>query len=311
MMHRLLKRQLMRVYGKSFEVDSLTPELQKLVDIISDTYDHYDNEAEFIEHSLNIHVDELERAKKVAETANVAKSEFLANMSHEIRTPLHGILSYAALGKENSADAAHDKLFSFFSIIEASGERLFALVSDLLDLSKMEAGRMEFYIKHQDLLPVIKQALTVLSPLLDKKSLTVSVEVKTDKTDAYYDEHRILQVLDNLLTNAIRYSPESSCVALAVQDTKLSASSRLSGQISVDALAVSVSDQGIGIPDAELETIFEKFKQSSLTKSGAGGTGLGLSICDEIIRKHFGHIKAEKTEQGAQFTFVLPRESIF
>lgn len=311
-MHRLLKRQLKRIYGKSFDIESLSAEQQQLIELVSNTYENYDSEAEFIEHSLSIYVEELERAKKIAENANASKSEFLANMSHEIRTPLHGILSYAMFGKEKAEDAKREKLLSFFSKIQSSGERLLSLVSDLLDLSKMEAGRMEFYIKKQDLRPVLKEAVTDLKPLFDQKALTSQVYIKTDKTEAYFDELKILQVLNNLLINAIKYSPENSSIVLTVTEAKLPSSSGFKESAPIEAIAVSVSDQGVGIPEEELQTIFEKFKQSSLTKTGAGGTGLGLSICDEIIRKHFGQIKADKTNGvGACFTFKLPRESLF
>ncbi|MCK4864911.1 MAG: HAMP domain-containing histidine kinase [Gammaproteobacteria bacterium] len=308
-MHRLLKRQLSRVFGKSYSADSLAPELQQFIETVSRTYDDYDRETSFIEESLNLYVEELVTAKKIAESSNAAKSEFLANMSHEMLTPLHAILNFAEFGKLKIDEASREKLSTYFINIHKSSDRLLVLVDDLLDMSKLEVGRMNFVMAQQDLLTIAKSVISDLSSLLEIKSLTTEFNIKTDNTYAYFDDVKIYQVIHNLLSNAIHSSPEKTGIEITLSDAKLPAKNMDETSDLTPALAFSVSDKGEGIPDDELDSIFEKFIQSSNTKTGAGGTGLGLAICDQIIRRHSGTIKAiNNPEVGACLTFILHRE---
>lgn len=264
---------------------------------------HRDHLQEMVDEQLK----EVVRAKQLAESANQAKSEFLANISHELRTPMHGILSFAKFGLKKS-DAPPEKIRSFFTHIVDSGERLLVLVNDLLDLSKLEAGKMTMNFVEKPLLETAQAVIRELTPLASEREASVRLECLTDST-LEMDPARIAQVLHNLLANALRYSPPSGEVVLTIAPREMNIGRRRNDRIVLSGLMVTVSDQGPGIPEDELDSIFDKFVQSSKTKTGAGGTGLGLAICREITWLHKGEISANNcTEGGAIFTLLLPRQ---
>ena len=242
-------------------------------------------------HELN---QSLVEAKERAEAANVAKSEFLANMSHELRTPLHGILSFAGFGIKRRGNLTTEKVADYFTKIEQSGRVLLALLNDVLDLAKLEAGKMTFSFQPADLNVLLATVIDEFSSLTSERHVTIEYAVPEFDTVVILDPVRVMQVLRNLLSNAVKFSREYSTITIRAER-------------SGDTLKVHVSDQGMGVPEAELDAIFDKFVQSSKTRSGAGGTGLGLAICREIITAHQGTISAQnRAEGGAQFTFELP-----
>lgn len=243
-------------------------------------------------------------AKEVAEEANRAKSEFLANMSHELRTPMHGILGYAELGRSRVEDK-NNKLFTYFSNIEISGERLLKLLDNLLDLSKLEAGMMELHIEEFDLALVIESISDNVTTLLGNKNLQFYFEKLTKKTKLKADKDKITQVIFNLLTNAIKFSNENEKITVTIDDSELI--NEETGATS-PALLLSILDNGIDIPADELTAVFNQFVQSSHTKTKAGGTGLGLAIVKDIIDEHNGKIWVESSlDKGTKFSFLLPR----
>ncbi len=245
---------------------------------------------------------ELAKAKDLAEVANKTKSEFLANISHELRNPMHHILSYSKYGVEKFDKVKQGKLKYYFNQIRTSGTRLMNLLNDLLDLSKLEAGKMEYRFENASFMQIIGDAVDELGPTLSEKELEVELGDNCLETMAYCDPYKIGQVVRNLLSNAIRFTPEEESIIISCDEYE-----PVNSLVSEPGVIVSIRDNGVGIPEDELEVIFDKFTQSSKTKTGAGGTGLGLAICKEIIEDHQGRIWAENnTDGGATISFFIP-----
>lgn len=237
-------------------------------------------------------------ARDAAEFANRAKTEFLANMSHELRTPMHGILSYAQFGRQRTGKVSKEKLLEYFTEIDTCGRRLLALLNDLLDLAKLESGKMRYVLENGVMEEHIDIVLAELAPVAEKKQITIHQDIDRQCSSLPFDRDRIDQVLRNLLANALKFSGSGG---------EIYCSARSVNKGGRTWLKVSVKDRGVGLPNDELDTIFDKFIQSSVTKTGSGGTGLGLAICRQIIRDHGGEIWAENNRgDGATFSFILP-----
>ncbi len=252
---------------------------------------------------------DLEVAKNLAEEASRVKSEFLANMSHELRTPMHSILSFAKLGgrRLTGSDADTEKVGHYLSRVVQSADRLLRLLNDLLDLSKLEAGKMSYDMQSVDLRSMVADTMAEFSEIATGRGVEIVMQQEGIAAPVRCDCVRIAQVLRNLLSNAVRFTPPGGRVVIGIASIEATGADRDRDGALDDGIRVSVSDDGDGIPPGELEAIFDKFVQSSKTKSGAGGTGLGLSICREIINQHGGSIWAENGLKGAILRFELPR----
>lgn len=239
---------------------------------------------------------DLIEARDAALVAERAMSAFLANMSHELRTPLHGILSFASFGITRLERVPAEKLRSYFQEIHESGSSLLSLLNDLLDLSKLRAGKMTYEFQRADLGQVVHSVLSECASLLAEKSLKAELDDQEEPVLISMDQTRIKQVVRNLLSNAIKFSPPNATIDVSIEYAHNGTA------------MVRIADRGIGIPADEIDCIFSPFTQSSKTRTNAGGTGLGLPICKEIIEGgHHGWIKAENREGGGSiFTFSIP-----
>lgn len=239
----------------------------------------------------------LVQAKEQAEAANHAKSDFLANISHELRTPMHAILSFSELGSRTLGKKPLEQSARYFEKIHESGSRLLELINNLLDLSRLEAGKMPYHPGSYELSALTQQAVQGLSALFNDHQLNVEIHHPAHNTLVWCDAQKILQVLNNLLGNAIKFSPAHSKISVSFFSSE-----------NTKKIGCQICDEGAGIPEAEIDSIFTKFIQSSRTKTGGGGTGLGLAICREIMEQSGGEIFASNQQPvGACLTILLPQ----
>ena len=231
------------------------------------------------------HLEELKSAKEKSDAANQAKTDFLADISHELRTPMHGILGFAKLGIFKARSKNVEKMIEYYEEIKKSGERLLLLLNDLLDLSKLEAGRISIDYNYVSISELIITIIKELHPLSSEKGLGIIYDKPAFSDKAEIDDNKMGQVVRNLISNAIKFSDEGGQVKVSLLDNDFD-------------FQISVEDEGIGIPENELITVFDKFKQSSRTKSSGEGTGLGLAISKQIMKSHHGQIWAENNPRG-------------
>lgn len=234
---------------------------------------------------------DITREKKIEQL----KADFVSNVSHELRTPLTSVKGAVELILTGVEGALTDSQKELLGIVRNNAVRLIRLISELLDVSKIESGKMQMEIKPGDLIPLLKLALDEMKPLAAKKSITLRLDLPAHLPYADFDEHRIRQVLTNLIGNAVKFTPEQGVIALAAA-------------MQGNEVRLSVSDTGIGIARENHDMVFEKFRQvdSSSTRA-AGGTGLGLSITKSIVEAHHGRIWIEsEIGQGSTFHFTVP-----
>jgi HAMP domain-containing protein/signal transduction histidine kinase/CheY-like chemotaxis protein len=312
-------RANMRTEELLTQSQSLTIELQKQSEELRETNDELQEKATLLSEQnrdIEIKNEEIEFARRGLEekAAQLAlsskyKSEFLANMSHELRTPLNSMLILSRLLAENEERSLTDREVEFARTIHSAGNDLLSLINDILDLSKVEAGRMELDLAPVALSDVYQDAERAFRHVAEQKSLSFGVEIDPEMPGSIIsDEQRLGQVLKNLLSNAFKFT-HAGGVTLKIgylQDRSGLRNDQLREAERV--IGFSVIDTGVGIPDDKLFLIFEAFQQADGTTSRKyGGTGLGLSISREIARLLGGEIQVDSTVgQGSRFSLFLP-----
>jgi signal transduction histidine kinase len=240
----------------------------------------------------------LERARDAADDANQAKSAFLANMSHELRTPMNAILGYSEMLMEEAEDLEQEVFIPDLKKIHQSGTHLLSLINDVLDLSKIESGKMEAFAEVIDLDILIDEVSATAHPLLEKNKNSLAIERGEELGTADQDVTKLRQTLFNLLSNAAKFTHEGT-VTLRVDRTE---------KDEMSWLTFAVSDTGIGIAEDKIENIFEEFAQAdSSTTRDYGGTGLGLAISRRFCELLGGDLSVHSEPgEGSTFTIHIP-----
>jgi signal transduction histidine kinase len=234
---------------------------------------------------------ELEVANRELAAASQHKSEFLANMSHELRTPLNAIIGFSEVLAEKMFGELNEKQEEYSKDIHASGQHLLSLINDILDLSKIEAGRMELELSDFDLPTAIDNALMLVRERAERRAVALHTNIDSRLGQIQADERKVRQVVLNLLSNAIKFTPEGGRIDV--------------GAVPKDGFVeVSVTDTGVGIASEDQEAVFEEFRQVGTADKKVEGTGLGLTLCRKFVELHGGRIWV-KSELGVGSTFTL------
>jgi signal transduction histidine kinase len=237
---------------------------------------------------------EIEDKSRQLEAASRHKSEFLANMSHELRTPLNAIIGFSEVLGERMFGALNEKQEEYLKDIHASGQHLLSLINDILDLSKIEAGRMELELTDFDLPATLDNALTLVRERAGRRGIALVLTVDERLAQVRADERKVRQVVLNLLSNAIKFTPEGGGIDVRA--------------VPVDGMVeISVRDTGVGIAPEDQEAIFEEFRQVGTAAKKVEGTGLGLALSRKFVDLHGGRIwVTSQVGTGSAFTFTIP-----
>jgi PAS domain S-box-containing protein len=256
----------------------------------------------------------MQSALEAAESANRAKSTFLANMSHELRTPLNAIIGYSEMLQEEAEDSGDETFLPDLEKIRSAGKHLLSMIDDILDISKIEAGRMDLYLENFDIYALIESAVTTARPLVEKNGNTVEVYCPDNLDTMHADMTKVRQVLLNLLSNAAKFTKNGKIAIgveritneqLRMQNQEESAQILISNS---EFLSFRVADTGIGMTKEQLQRVFQPFTQADAsTTKQYGGTGLGLAISQRFCQMMGGSIEASSTlGEGTTFTVLLP-----
>jgi len=249
---------------------------------------------------LNFKVDELAQANMQLYEMNRLKSDFLATMSHELRTPLNAIIGFSDVLE--SIASLDDKQKRYVRNIQTSGKVLLEMINDILDLAKIESGKMEVRLSDFRIAPIVTAQCDIARPLTERKNIDLDTEIAPGLPEMFQDQVKVQQILNNLLSNAIKFTPEGGRIVVSARKG------------SQDELELTVTDTGVGIGEEDQVAIFEKFRQGKSVLTGGdamtreySGTGLGLSIVKELCKLLGGEISLEsELGKGSSFTVRLP-----
>jgi signal transduction histidine kinase len=238
---------------------------------------------------------EIEDKSRQLEVANKHKSDFLANMSHELRTPLNAIIGFSEAMMDRLFGDLNEKQADYLKDIHESGKHLLSLINDILDLSKIEAGRMELELSSFHLPSAISNAITLIRERAMRHGIALGVHIDERLGEFQADERKLKQVLLNLLSNAVKFTPDGGRVDV-------------SAKLDTDKVEISVKDTGVGISPEDQASLFEEFKQFGKDRSRkAEGTGLGLSLTKRLVELHGGQILVDSAVgHGSTFRVMLP-----
>jgi signal transduction histidine kinase len=237
--------------------------------------------------------DELQRVQRELELASEHKSQFLANMSHELRTPLNAILGFSEVLQEQMFGELNERQLGYVEDVHEAGQHLLSLINDVLDLAKIEAGRIELELSQVAIPEVLRSAVSMHSERASRGGIELGLSTEPEEITVSADERRVRQIVFNLLSNAVKFTPPQGRIAV-------------SAHLDDGQVEVAVADTGPGIPAGDLETIFEEFEQTSEGKK-AEGTGLGLPLSRKLVELHGGRLWVESQPgKGSVFRFTLP-----
>jgi signal transduction histidine kinase len=253
------------------------------------------------------HMSRIEEQNRALEDANVQinevsrlKSEFLANMSHELRTPLNSILGFSEILKDNLAGAlTEQQRVECLEAIHASGEHLLQLINDVLDMSRIEAGRMDLVLEEFPVDSSVREVITVVKSLAGRKNIEIGISTEPDDLVIYADKSKLKQVIYNLLSNAIKFTPEGGSISVATRVREQAGD-----------MLVTVTDTGLGIPAEHIDKIWGEFYMVQGEHQKQKGTGLGLALVRKLVELHGGQIDVFSEEgKGSTFSFTMPLQA--
>ena len=286
-------QRLREMLQRNLEKQRLRAERQSLVARLKDS-----NRYLMRQHAALRRADEeILQVNRQLEQSNRYKSEFLANMSHELRTPLNAILGFSEILLDVTMDLTGGERTEFLRNIHSSGQHLLGLINDILDLAKIEAGKMELHLEEMRVAEALQEVTAILEPMARQQGLQLTTIGAVEARVIKVDRSKFKQVLYNLLSNAVKFTPPPGQITITVKDAP-------------DQLTVLVQDTGIGMKGEDLPKLFREFEQidGSYTRRYQG-TGLGLALCRRFVQMHGGRIWAEsKFGKGSTFTFTIPRE---